>query len=135
MSIGPFASSETLGEYLDMSVHTIRQWVKDGKIPRNAYIKVGNTYRFHVGAVQDALINFDKRKELTDEEREALALEYLKQVDVVATNADTPASSYELEQAERELQNQVDGTSRYAQHGELNIDPELDAMLNDNQDQ
>ena len=35
-----------LAELLGVSVHTVRQWVRNGKIPRHTYYKVGKTYRF-----------------------------------------------------------------------------------------
>tara|TARA_R100001244_G_scaffold58213_1_gene49157 strand:+ start:2460 stop:2744 length:285 start_codon:yes stop_codon:yes gene_type:complete len=38
-----------------VSVSTIRKWLREGKIPRDTYIKAGRTYRFDVAAMTEAL--------------------------------------------------------------------------------
>ena len=38
-----------------VSVSTIRKWLREGKIPRDTYIKAGRTYRFDVAALTEAL--------------------------------------------------------------------------------
>jgi excisionase family DNA binding protein len=45
----------TLAEYLHIRVSTVRSWVKCGYIPRSAYLKIGNTYRFNIADVVKAL--------------------------------------------------------------------------------
>ena len=46
---------ENLSEFLSVKATTIRQWVKQGSIPKHTYIKVGNTYRFNIPEVVEAL--------------------------------------------------------------------------------
>ena len=46
---------ESLSDHLSVKITTIRQWVKQGSIPKCTYIKVGNTYRFNIPEVVEAL--------------------------------------------------------------------------------
>jgi len=47
---------EDLANHLSVNVSTIRQWVKQGHIPADCYIKVGaKTYRFDIPAVVESL--------------------------------------------------------------------------------
>jgi excisionase family DNA binding protein len=46
---------EEVAEQLSVKVSTVRQWVNKGFIPKSTYIKVGNTYRFSIPAVIEAL--------------------------------------------------------------------------------
>lgn len=41
----------------NVSVSTIRNWVKAGTIPASTYIKAGETYRFNLGKIEEALLN------------------------------------------------------------------------------
>lgn len=50
-----FVPIEVLGKKFCVSPATIRTWVRLGYIPKSAYIKIGNTYRFDVDAVVKAL--------------------------------------------------------------------------------
>jgi excisionase family DNA binding protein len=59
----PFVTIESLAQYFCVSVSTIRAWVRQGHIPENTYIKLGNTYRFNRAAVQDALMAMQKEEE------------------------------------------------------------------------
>ena len=52
---GPFVPIEDLSKHFSVSVSTIRAWVRQGHIPKNTYIKVGNTYRFSIDDVSTAL--------------------------------------------------------------------------------
>jgi excisionase family DNA binding protein len=52
---GPFVPIEDLSKHFSVSVSTIRGWVRKGHIPKNTYIKVGNTYRFSIEDVSNAL--------------------------------------------------------------------------------
>jgi len=56
---GPFVPIEEVAKHFTVSVSTIRAWVRQGHIPKNTYIKVGNTYRFAVDDVSVALKNRD----------------------------------------------------------------------------
>ena len=46
-----------MAKYFAVSVSTIRAWVRQEIIPKDTYIKIGATYRFHIGYVEDALTN------------------------------------------------------------------------------
>lgn len=54
---GPFVPIEDLSKHFSVSVSTIRGWVRKGHIPKDTYIKVGNTYRFSIADVSSALTN------------------------------------------------------------------------------
>jgi hypothetical protein len=50
-----FVPIERLAAKFCVTIHTVRAWVRQGHIPRSAYVKVGNTYRFSVDRVTAAL--------------------------------------------------------------------------------
>jgi excisionase family DNA binding protein len=52
-----FVPIERVARHFAVSISTCRKWVKQGKIPRNTFIKLGNTYRFNLPAVTAALVN------------------------------------------------------------------------------
>lgn len=56
-STSPYVPIEDVAKYFSVSVSTIRAWVRQGYIPKATYIKVGNTYRFHIDAVVEHLTN------------------------------------------------------------------------------
>lgn len=58
---------EELASRLMLKPNTIRIWVREGKVPKHTYIKVGNTYRFNVGEVVKALTPKDDEPEQQDE--------------------------------------------------------------------
>jgi hypothetical protein len=58
--IEPYVPIAKLAEHLHIKVSTVRNWVKYGYIPRSAYIKIGNTYRFHLQDTVKALRIRDK---------------------------------------------------------------------------
>jgi excisionase family DNA binding protein len=129
MTKGPFASTDTLKDYLDVSVHTIRQWVRDGKIPRTSYLLIGNTYRFHIRAVQDALLYHNERRELTPKQREDIALKIVENLDGVASDAPSHIKTDKLEHAENKLQDQVDGVP--ITENKVDIGDDFDSILDD----
>ena len=55
----PFVPIEDLSKHFSVSVSTIRAWVRQGHIPKDTYIKVGNTYRFSIDDVSTALTKRD----------------------------------------------------------------------------
>jgi excisionase family DNA binding protein len=59
---GPFVPIEDLSKHFSVSVSTIRAWVRQGHIPKDTYIKVGNTYRFSIDDVSVALTTKDADK-------------------------------------------------------------------------
>ena len=52
-----FVPIEVLAEHFSVSVTTIRLWIRKGHIPRSAFIKAGNTYRFKLSDVTSALLS------------------------------------------------------------------------------
>ena len=59
MSTERFVPIEELAKHFTVSVSTIRSWVRQGHIPADTYIKVGNTYRFSVSSVSNALTSVE----------------------------------------------------------------------------
>ena len=56
----PFVQIEELAKHFTVSVSTVRAWVRQGHIPKDTYLKIGNTYRFNVSKVVHALSNTPK---------------------------------------------------------------------------
>jgi excisionase family DNA binding protein len=50
-----YVTLDELAAHVGVKVSTVRQWVKRGFVPRETYIKAGNTYRFCVEDVVAAL--------------------------------------------------------------------------------
>ncbi len=50
-----YVTINAVAEKFNVSVSTIRQWIRKDNIPRNTYIKVGNTYRFILEEVENSL--------------------------------------------------------------------------------
>jgi|TARA_R110000822_G_scaffold138106_2_gene275636 excisionase family DNA binding protein len=51
----PFVPIEELAKHFTVSVSTVRAWVRQGHITKDTYLKIGNTYRFNISKVVDAL--------------------------------------------------------------------------------
>lgn len=47
---------DDVATHFSLSIATIRLWVKQGRIPKTAYIKFGTTRRFKISAVEEALL-------------------------------------------------------------------------------
>ena len=54
---------ENVAEYFSVSISTIRAWVRQDRIPQNTYIKVGNTYRFCIPEISEALTHREEAPE------------------------------------------------------------------------
>jgi len=52
----PYANIEEVAKHYTVSVSTIRAWVRGEIIPKNTYIKIGQTYRFRIPLIDEALI-------------------------------------------------------------------------------
>lgn len=50
-----YVPTEELAKHFAVSGQTVRLWIKQGKIPVGTFIKIGNTYRFDIEAVEAAL--------------------------------------------------------------------------------
>lgn len=64
-----YVTIDELAEYLKVKISTIRTWIKLGKLPSDAYLKVSNTYRFNI---QEAVAGL-KRSSMADMAAEAVA--------------------------------------------------------------
>lgn len=51
-----YATIRDVAAHFKVSVSTIRNWVRSGVIPGSTFIKVGDTYRFDLGKVEEALL-------------------------------------------------------------------------------
>ena len=56
----PLIPIEDVAKHFTVSVSTIRAWLRQGYIPRDAYMKLGNTYRFQLSKVVEALTKIEK---------------------------------------------------------------------------
>jgi len=65
-----FVPIEDIARYFSVSISTIRAWVRQNKIPSDTYIKVGNTYRFSIPKVEDALLSADAPQKDADDNDE-----------------------------------------------------------------
>jgi DNA-binding transcriptional MerR regulator len=57
---------ESVADKFSVSISTVRSWIKKGFIPRDSYIKAGNTYRFKLDEIESSLRK-DKEKDKEDE--------------------------------------------------------------------
>ena len=55
----PLIPIEDVAKHFTVSVSTIRAWVRQGYIPRETYMKLGNTYRFQLSKVIEALTKLE----------------------------------------------------------------------------
>jgi len=55
MSSQEYVPIEAVAERFAVSVSTVRSWIRKDHIPRNTYIKAGNTYRFVLEDIEKAL--------------------------------------------------------------------------------
>jgi len=60
----PFVMIEDVAKHFSVSVSTVRAWIRQGSIPKDTYIKVGHTYRFHLENVVAALTSVPKQLDL-----------------------------------------------------------------------
>jgi excisionase family DNA binding protein len=50
---------ENVAKHFSVSISTIRAWVRQDRIPKNTFMKLGTTYRFKLSAVEEALVGAD----------------------------------------------------------------------------
>lgn len=58
----PFVPIEDVAKHFAVSISTIRAWLRQGHIPKHTYVKIGNTYRFKLPAVDEALTTKAKKE-------------------------------------------------------------------------
>jgi len=49
-----------VADKFSVSIHTVRQWLRKGKIPADMYVKIGNTYRYNLKGIEKAFLNTNK---------------------------------------------------------------------------
>lgn len=54
---------EDVAKYFSVSVSTVRSWLRQGFIPKEAYLKVGHTYRFKINDVEKYLVTAKQKEE------------------------------------------------------------------------
>ena len=64
---------EDVAKYFSVSISSIRAWVRQNQIPKDTYIKIGNTYRFCVDDVANALTKAEDPEEEALEEFQSRA--------------------------------------------------------------
>ena len=57
-----FVPIDNVAKHFSVSVSTVRAWVRQGHIPEDTYVKIGNTYRFRVGDVLTALMKVSSKR-------------------------------------------------------------------------
>ena len=50
-----YVAIESVAEKFSVSISTVRSWIRKGFIPRDSYIKAGNTYRFKLDEIESSL--------------------------------------------------------------------------------
>ena len=50
-----FVPIDDVATHFSVSISTVRAWVRQNRIPKHTYIKLGTTYRFKISAVEEAL--------------------------------------------------------------------------------
>jgi len=70
--LAKFVPIESVAKHFMVSISTARAWVRQGHIPPDTYLKIGNTYRFDLQKVVDALTNRQhlKQKPIVVSEKE-----------------------------------------------------------------
>lgn len=64
----PLVPVDDVARHFSVSVSTIRKWVSRGLIPRDTFMKLGNTYRFKLSAVSEALTNANREEAPVNED-------------------------------------------------------------------
>lgn len=76
-----YVQIEDVAKYFAVSVSTVRAWLRQGHIPEEAYLKIGNTYRFKVKDVEQYLIK-TKEARSTNEEKDVVKVDSPKQLEL-----------------------------------------------------
>ena len=57
-----YVSSTELAKHFAVSVPTVRQWMRQKKIPPNMYVKVGTAYRFLLEDIEQFFFTLNARR-------------------------------------------------------------------------
>lgn len=58
-----YLTLEQVAQHYQVSLSTIRSWVRTGVIPADKYVKVGKTFRFRISEVDAALRAYNQAKQ------------------------------------------------------------------------
>ena len=58
-----FVPIDEVATHFAVSISTVRSWIRKERIPKHTYIKLGTTYRFKIGAMEEALTGEDTPEE------------------------------------------------------------------------
>jgi len=131
MSNGPYVGIEALANYFGVSTSTIRQWLRADKIPDSTYLRVGLTYRFHLRAIEDALLNYKSREGMTSEERAKFADAIIQSLDSSVDETQAGISERRLREANAELDAKSRGVPYLKE--DQSLDEELSSILEDDE--
>lgn len=57
-----YVAIDKIADHLQVSVSTVRSWVRTGVLPDTTYLKIAKTYRFQLPAVINALRAYNTAK-------------------------------------------------------------------------
>ena len=55
MSIDQYVGIEAVANYFNVSISTVRNWIKSNTIPASLVLKIGHTHRFMISDIEAAL--------------------------------------------------------------------------------
>jgi len=55
-----FVPVDVVADKFSVSKHTVRQWLRKGKIPTDMYVKIGNTYRYNLKGIENTFLSTNK---------------------------------------------------------------------------
>ena len=55
MAEDKYVAIDKVADYFQVSVSTVRAWVRTGTLPETTYLRIGKTYRFQLPEVENAL--------------------------------------------------------------------------------
>lgn len=64
---------EDVANLFSVTPHTVRQWLGQGRITSDMYVKIGNTYRYDLRAVEKAFLKANKDEEVKEEVKEEVS--------------------------------------------------------------
>lgn len=70
MSQEPFVTIDEVAKFFSVSVSTVRAWIRRGYLPQSSYLFLGNTYRFRITEVVDALRQIQEEEPEVEEKPE-----------------------------------------------------------------
>ena len=56
MSDQPLVTIDVVADHFSVSISTIRKWLRENRIPKSTYMKIGSTYRFDLANMTNAML-------------------------------------------------------------------------------